>query len=63
VAQEELETAMQRIRLQAGYIGGHVESRNASDIVGVWAEVDQSFVLSGKTGLRGKYFLPLGGLR
>jgi hypothetical protein len=63
VADEELETTMQRTRLQAGHVDGHVESRNASDIMGVWAEVDENFVLKGEPGLRGKYFLPLGGLR
>ncbi|MHC4617623.1 MAG: type II secretion system protein [Planctomycetota bacterium] len=62
VAQAEPETAMQSIRLQAGYVDGHVESRNASDTMGVWVTSDP-FVVGGGPSLRGMYFLPHGGLR
>lgn len=62
VAQAKLETAMQSVRLQAGYVDGHVESRNASDTMGVWVTSDP-FVVGGGPSLRGMYFLPHGGLR
>ncbi|MHC4478903.1 MAG: type II secretion system protein [Planctomycetota bacterium] len=60
VAQDELETAMQNVRLQAGYVDGHVDSRNASDTMGVWVKADPFWP---GLSLKGKYFLPLGGLR
>jgi hypothetical protein len=62
VPQEELETAMQSVRLQAGYVDGHVESKDAADTMGVWVVADP-FVLIGGPSVRGKHFLPLGGLR
>ncbi|MHC4156570.1 MAG: type II secretion system protein [Planctomycetota bacterium] len=61
VPEWQLETAMQSLRLQAGYVDGHVESSDASETMGVWIWADPFLPVG--VSYRGKYFLPLGGLR
>lgn len=63
VPETELDVAMQSVRLEAGYVDGHVESRNASDTMGVWIVADRYWLPTKPELSRGKYFLPTGGLR
>jgi len=62
VAEDGFEATMATVRIQAGYVDGHVESRNASESMGVWVTSDPFPVVGGPSP-RGMYFLPLGGLR
>ncbi len=62
IALSGLDAAMDCVQIQAGYVDGHVESQKGSETMGIWVESDP-FVPGGGPSLRGKYYLPSGGLR
>ena len=61
VGEGELQGAIEGVGIQAGYVDGHAVSSKASDTMGVWVTADGPLLSMGMS--RGKYFLPLGGLR